>query len=99
MNHSIQQSLRFPPVAGLTVLGEFDCGALSSGFAPRLLRGIDRQIGLTECLAQAFRDSRHPSYITQVVSDTSPFQSRNEAEGIGVSIGLFINRYEFGRAV
>lgn len=44
--------------------GAFDGGALSSDFGPLLLRGIDRQIGLTERLAQAFRDPRHPSYIT-----------------------------------
>lgn len=64
MNHGTQQSLRFPPVAGLTVRGKFDGGALSSDFGPLLLRGIDRQIGLTEHLALAFRDLRHPSYIT-----------------------------------
>jgi hypothetical protein len=64
MNLPFQESLRFPPVDGLTVRGAFDGGALSSDFGPLLLRGIDRQIGLTERLAQAFRDPRHPSYIT-----------------------------------
>ena len=59
-----QDTLRFPPVEGLTVRGAFDGGALSSDFGPLLLRGIDRQIGLTERLAQAVDDSRHPSYIT-----------------------------------
>jgi hypothetical protein len=54
-------------VDGLTVRGAFDGGALSSDFGPLLLRGIDRQIGLTERLAQAFRDSRHPAYVTHSV--------------------------------
>jgi Transposase DDE domain group 1 len=36
---------------------------LSSDFGALLLRGIDRQIGLTERLAAAIRDKRHPSYI------------------------------------
>ncbi len=64
MKYSIQEVLCFPPVDGLTIRGEFDGGALSSDFGPMILRGIDRQIGLTERLALAFRDSRHPSYIT-----------------------------------
>jgi len=63
MSHSTQEQLRFPPVEGLTVRGEFDGGALSSDFGPLLLRGIDRQIGLTQRLAGAFHDRRHPSYI------------------------------------
>lgn len=54
--------LRFPPVAGLTVRGDFDGGAVSSDFGPMILRGIDDQIGLTERLANAFDDRRHPSY-------------------------------------
>jgi hypothetical protein len=36
---------------------------LSSDFGPLLLRGIDRQIGLTERLAAAIHDHRHPSSI------------------------------------
>jgi hypothetical protein len=64
MQQPIHESLRFFPVDGLTVRGDFDGGALSSDFGPMLLRGIDRQIGLTERLAQAFHDSRHRSYIT-----------------------------------
>ena len=43
---------------------QFDGGALSSDFGPLVLRGIDRQIGLTQRLSQAFRDPRHPAYIT-----------------------------------
>jgi len=67
MTYSIQETLCFPPVEGLTVRGHFDGGALSSDFGPLLLRGIDRQIGLTERLANAFQDRRHPSYITHSV--------------------------------
>jgi len=51
-------------VAGLTVRGDFDGGALSSDFGPLLRRGVDRQIGLTERLAAVFQDQRHPSYLT-----------------------------------
>jgi len=64
MSKSTQESLRFPPVDGLTVRGEFDGGALSSDFGPLILRGVDRQIRLTERLARVFDDQRHPSYIT-----------------------------------
>jgi hypothetical protein len=51
-------------MGGLTVRGEFNGGALSSDLGPLILRGGDRQIGLTARLAQAFGDPRHPSYIT-----------------------------------
>lgn len=63
MSHSTQETLSFPPVDGLTVRGAFDGGALSSDVGPLLLRGVDRQIGLTHRLAQAFDDQRHASYI------------------------------------
>ncbi len=69
MNYSTPEQLRFPPVAGLTVRGDFEGGALSSDFGPLLLRGVDRQIGLTECLAAAFQDQRHPSYLTHPLHD------------------------------
>ncbi|PUD97989.1 MAG: IS1380 family transposase, partial [Candidatus Sedimenticola endophacoides] len=64
MSKSTQEPLRFLPVDGLSVRGDFDGGALSSDFGPMILRGLDRQIGLTERLACAFNDQRHPSYIT-----------------------------------
>ena len=63
MQDSIPVQLRFPPVDGLTVRGDFDGGALSSDFGPLILRGVDRQIGLTERVAAAFNDQRHPSDI------------------------------------
>jgi hypothetical protein len=64
MVYSPPEQLSFPPVAGHTVRADFEGGALSSDFGVLLLRGIDRQIGLTERLAAALRDPRHPSYIT-----------------------------------
>ena len=69
MQESIPAQLRFPPVAGLTVRGDFDGGAISSDFGPLILRGVDRQIGLTERLAAVFDDQRHPSYITHPLRD------------------------------
>ena len=50
MRYSSPTQLSFPPVAGPTVRADFEAGALSSDFGPRLLRGVDRQIGLTERL-------------------------------------------------
>src|SRR5437660_11964160 len=61
MLYSSPQQLCFPPVAGQTLRADFEGGALSSDFGPLLLRGIDRQIGLTERLAAAVHDKRHPS--------------------------------------
>lgn len=69
MNYSTPEQLRFPPVAGLTIRGEFDGGALSSDVGPLLLRGVDRHIGLTQRLAQAIEDHRHPSYIDHPLRD------------------------------
>ena len=69
MRECIPEQLRFPPVAGLSVRADFDGGALSSDFGPLILRGVDRQIGLTEHLAAAFDDRRHPSYIEHTLKD------------------------------
>lgn len=63
MSNSTPEQLRFPPVAGMTIRGDFEGGALSSDFGAVLLRGVDRQIGLSERLAEAFRDRRHAGYI------------------------------------
>ena len=63
MSQCTAQQLRFPPVEGLTVRADFEGGALSSDFGVMLLRGIDQQIGLSQHLAQAFDDRRHPAYI------------------------------------
>jgi Transposase DDE domain group 1 len=63
MRYSSPTQLCFPPVAGQTVRADFEGGALSSDFGALLLRGIDRQIGLTQRLAAAIHDKRHQSYI------------------------------------
>jgi hypothetical protein len=69
MSYSTPEQLRFPPIPGYTVRADFDGGALSSDFGALLLRGIDRQIGLTARLAAAVRDKRHPSYIAPPLRD------------------------------
>src|SRR2546422_489802 len=69
MLYSTPEQLRFPPIAGSTLRAVFGGGALSSDFGPLLLRGIDRQIGLTERLAAAVHDKRHPSYIDHPLRD------------------------------
>jgi hypothetical protein len=69
MSESTPEQLRFPPVAGLSVRGDFDGGALSSDFGPMILRGVDRQIGLTERLSAAIDDRRHPSYVTHTMRE------------------------------
>jgi len=69
MYHSTPKQLCFPPVGGQTLRADFEGGALSSDCGALLhcgallLRGIDRQIGLTERLAAAIRDKRHQSSI------------------------------------
>ena len=62
MSQCTPEPLRFSPVAGLTVRADFQGGALSSDVGVMLLRGIDPQIGLSQPLAQAVDDRRHPSY-------------------------------------
>ncbi len=69
MSQSTENQLRFEPVDGLTVRADFDGGAMSSDFGPLLLRSVDRQIGLTERMAGALADNRHPSYITHSTQD------------------------------
>jgi hypothetical protein len=63
MSYSSPTQLCFPPVGGQTVRADFEGGALSSDFGALLLRGVDRQIGLTARLAAAIHDKRHQSYI------------------------------------
>jgi Transposase DDE domain group 1 len=69
MPYSTPEQLRFPPLSGYTVWADFDGDALSSDFGALLLRGIDRQIGLTERLATAVHDKRHPSYTDHALRD------------------------------
>ncbi len=63
------KQLCFPPIAGHTIRADFEGGALSSDFGVLLLRGIDRQIGLTERLTAAIHDKRHPSSIDHPLRD------------------------------
>lgn len=66
MSYSSPMQLCFPPIGGQTVRADFEGGALSSDFGALLLRGVDRQIGLTARLAAAIYDKRHQSYIRVV---------------------------------
>ena len=69
MSYSSPTQLCFPPVGGQTIRADFEGGALSSDFGALLLRGVDRQIGLTARLAAAIHDKRHQSYIDHALRD------------------------------
>jgi len=69
MPYSSPKQLCFPPIVGQTIRADFEGGALSSDFGALLLRGVDRQIGLTERLAAAIDDKRHQSYIDHPLRD------------------------------
>ena len=69
MFYSSPKQLGFPPVIGQTIRADFEGGALSSDFGALLLRGVDRQIGLTARLAAAIHDKRHQSYIDHPLRD------------------------------
>src|SRR5499426_350533 len=69
MLYSSPEQRCFPPVAGHTVRADFEGGALSSDFGTLLLRGVDRQIGLTKRLAAAIHAKRHQSYIDHPLRD------------------------------
>src|SRR5215467_3556626 len=69
MPYSSPTQLCFPPVSGQTLRADFEGGALSSDFGVLLVRGIDRQIGLTKRLAAAIHDKRHQSYIDHPLRD------------------------------
>jgi hypothetical protein len=69
MIYSSPKQLCCPPVAGQTLRADFEGGALSSDFGALLLRGIDRQIGLTKRLAAAIHDKRHQSYLDHPLRD------------------------------
>ena len=69
MSYSSSKQLCFPPVVGQTIRADFEGGALSSDFGALLLRGVDRQIGLTARLAAAIHDKRHQSYIDHPLRD------------------------------
>jgi hypothetical protein len=69
MSYSSPKQLYFPPIAGQTIRADFEGGALSSDFGALLLRGVDRQTGLTARLAAAIHDKRHKSYIDHPLRD------------------------------
>lgn len=69
MSESDPIQLRFPSMPGFTIRGDFDGGTMSSDFGPIILRNIDKQIGLTQRLADAFDDRRHPAYIEHSIRD------------------------------
>src|SRR5947208_6532687 len=69
MPYSSPKQLCFPPIVGQTIRADFGGGALSSDFGALLLRGVDRQIGLTERLAAAIHDKRHQSYTDHPLRD------------------------------
>src|SRR5262249_24111073 len=69
MAYSTPEQLSFHPVPGHTVRADFEGGALSSDFGVLILRGIDRQIGLTARLAAAIHDTRPPSSIAHPLRD------------------------------
>src|SRR5882762_10850982 len=69
MCYSSPKQLCFPPVIGQTIRADFEGGALSSDCGALLLRGVDRQIGLTARLAAAIHDKRiSPILITRCVT-------------------------------
>lgn len=67
--NSTPEQLRFASIPGCTIRADFQSGGLSSDLGPLLLKGIDRQIGLTERLCAAISDTRHPGYITHTLHD------------------------------
>lgn len=67
--NSTPEQLRFASIPGHTIRADFAGGGLSSDLGPLLLRGVDRQIGLTERINAAVLDTRHPSYITHSQRD------------------------------
>jgi hypothetical protein len=69
MPESTPEQLRFPPVSGFSIRGDFQGGALSSDFGPMLLRGVDQQMGLIERLAGAINDRCHPAYLDHPLPD------------------------------
>ena len=67
--NSTSEQLRFPSIPGHTIRADFDGGGLSSDLGPLLLRGVDRQIGLTKRLTNALVETRHASYVTHSHAD------------------------------
>ena len=66
---STPEQLRFASIPGCTIRADFAGGGLSSDLGPLLLKGVDRQIGLTERVCAAIDDTRHPGYIRHTLHD------------------------------
>ncbi len=62
MANTTSEQLCFPSIDDLSVRTHFDGAVMSSDFGALLLAGIDRQLGLTQRLADAFSNQRHGSY-------------------------------------
>jgi hypothetical protein len=67
--NSTPEQLRFASIPAHSVCADFAGGGLSSDLGPVLLRGIDRQIGLTKRIAKALPDRRHQSYVNHSYHD------------------------------
>ena len=67
--NSTSEQLRFASIPRHTIRADFNGGGLSADLGPLLLRGVDRQIGLTERIDAALVDTRHASYITHSQRD------------------------------
>lgn len=65
--NSTPEQLRFASIPGCTIRADFQGGGLSSDLGPLLLKGVDRQLGLTERLCAAIDDARHPGYVTHTL--------------------------------
>ena len=55
--NSTPEQLRFASIPGCTIRADFAGGGLSSDLGPLLLKGVDRQIGLTERVRAAIDDT------------------------------------------
>src|SRR6266446_7280042 len=81
MLYSSPKQLCFPPVAGHTLRADFDGGAFSSDCGPLRLRGVDRQIGLTERLATAIHAKRPVSSLAHPLRDLLAQRISQSASG------------------
>lgn len=75
------KQLCFPPIAGQTIRADCEGGALSSDFGALLLRGIARQLGLTERFAAARHAKRHPSSLDHPLRDLLAQRISHSASG------------------
>ena len=57
--NSTPEQLRFASIPGCSIRADFAGGGLSSDLGPLLLKGVDRQIGLTERVYAAIDDICH----------------------------------------